>query len=438
MNRIFGAIILGVALQSVGAAKDAMAEVSSAIRVNDMKHVLGDVKQAFITDRLTTRAAADNLLKGFTAMKVDGIRIPIFAEGLTPNKEIFDYFYNKAVSEGFSIYANPAEFEGGVRIACGVLHEDRCETLGSNSRSQILIDRIKDFASEYKCDWIGPFNEDGRPGADWTANQMSNIFAALQGNVNGADLIGPEVWGIPASIRVMNESSIAENIKVAGTHNLGFNHSDWPEFMTVAKQNNLPVWDTEVNDFDKFGTGTRLDAALDAGVDGLVLYNSWTMISTTNGSVNNAGQRMMNKYLKFRTDRTYYLDNQATRKRLASDGNSESPYTTAIGTTGPDVEWKFVAKGNGYYHLQRAAGGPIPRLRSNGTDLADMQATSSNQGWTFFDITQGFQSDAYHLSLPSGPVGNRRLQVDNNGSIRMVANTSSGSWTLFTFSEVED
>ena len=176
MNRTFLSIILGITLLSSGTTKLALAQDSSAIRVNDMDHVIGDVKQALINNNITTRAAADNLLKGFKAMQVDGIRIPIFAEGLNPNKAMFDYFYDEAVSEGFSIYANPAEFEGAVRIACGVLKEERCNTLGDNQKSEILINRIKDFASEYKSDWIGPFNEDGAPGADWTASQMLSLI----------------------------------------------------------------------------------------------------------------------------------------------------------------------------------------------------------------------------------------------------------------------
>jgi len=222
-----------------------------------------------------------------------------------------------------------------------------------------------------------------------------------------------------------------------GTHNLGFNHSDWPEFIALAEDNNLPVWDTEVNDNDKFGTGTRLDAALDADIDGLVLYNSWTMISLTNGSINAAGQNMMSKYLKFRTDRTYYIDNLANRKRLATDGESESPYTTDIGTTGSDVEWKFVDNGNGYYHLERAAGGSISRLRSDNTEFADMQATSSSGAWTYFIISQGPSPGAYYLSLPAGPISHNRLQVTREGDIKMVTTASQGSWTLFTFTEVD-
>ena len=232
---------------SVGAVGMALAqepeEISSAIYVNDMDHVLGDVKQAFIRNLITTEAQADNLIEGLKALHVDGIRIPIYPEGLNPNQAMFDYFYEQAVAEGFRIYANPAQSSGANKIACGTL-TDRCTTNSIDQRTNTLIDRIKDFADEYEVDWIGPFNEDGAPGADWTAAQIDNIFSSLDGDVNGAELIGPDVWGIPASISVLNETEIEDHISVAGTHNLGFHHSSWPTFQALAILSGLPVWDT--------------------------------------------------------------------------------------------------------------------------------------------------------------------------------------------------
>lgn len=412
---------------------------SSSIWVNDMDHVLGDVKQAFIQNRISTRAEVENLLVGFKAMQVDGIRIPIFTEGLTPNKEMFDYFYSRAVSEGFLIFANPAQHIGGARIACGVLELNGaiCQTKDVNARTLALINRVKEFSAEYKSDWISPFNEDGAPDDAWSVAQMNTIYSSLKNNVNGADLIGPDVWGIPASIRVMNETTVSNNIDIAGTHNLGFNHQQWPTFISLAAQNNLPVWDTEVNDSDKFGTGTRLDAALGAEVDGLVLYNSWTTIDLTDGSINQAGQRIMGKYLKFRTDKTYYIDSIAHNIRLASDGESESPYTTSTNTTGSDVEWKFVDKGNGFYHIDRAAGGSKPRLRSDSSAFADMDPTSSSMNWTYYNISESISPDAYYLTLPNGPQ-NKRLQMTNTGEIKMEPTSSQGGWVSFRLTEVPD
>jgi len=52
----------------------------------------------------------------------------------------------------------------------------------------------------------------------------------------------------------------------------------------------VPTWDSEVNNFDVKANGTRLEAALAASVDGLVIYNSCSDINLTNCSVNSSAQ----------------------------------------------------------------------------------------------------------------------------------------------------
>ncbi len=269
-----------------------------SIYTNDMDYVLGDVKQAFIQDKISTEEQVDNLLTGFKAMAVNGIRIPIFAEGLEPNKAMFDYFYSQAVAQGFLIFANPAQSSGGQRIANGILDGTIMSVKDDTTATNKLINRVKNFAQEYKCTWINPFNEDGAPDAAWSTNQMNTIYSSLFNNLNGAVLIGPCVWGIPASIKVLNNTNISNYITVASTHNLGFNHSSWSTFISAAEEKNLPVWDSEVNHYDKYGTGTRLEAALENKVDGLVLYNSWNTISLTDGSINDNAEEWMSLYLK--------------------------------------------------------------------------------------------------------------------------------------------
>ncbi|WP_373941783.1 T9SS type A sorting domain-containing protein [Polaribacter sejongensis] len=273
---------------------------TSEIYTNDMDYVLGDAKQAFIQDKIKTKEQADNLLQGFINLKVNGIRIPIYAEGLNPNKEMFDYFYTIAVEAGFPIFANPAQSSGGHRIARGVLNttESLCDVKNDANATNILIERIKDFAAEYKCKWINAFNEDGRTNNPWTPSQMNTIYSSLYNNVNGAELIGSCAWGIPASIDVMNNTNIEDYITVAATHNLGFNHSSWPTFINLAKAKGLPVWDSEVNHNDAKGNGTRLEKALEYKVDGLVMYNLWNSINLTDGSVKSSGETLMALYLK--------------------------------------------------------------------------------------------------------------------------------------------
>lgn len=410
---------------------------TSTVYTNDMDYVLGDVKQAFITNAITTTAQADNLIEGFKTMNVNGIRIPIYATGVNPNETMYDYFYDEAVAAGFKIFANPAQSSGGARIACGILDGTVCN-VKSTTYTNALVTRIKAFAVDYPCDWINPFNEDGAPGGEWYGGQMNDIYSQLDGQINGAELIGPCVWGLPGSISVLQNTTIENNITIASSHNLGFNHSDWSTFIALADASNLPVWDSEVNNNDKFGTGSRLEAALDAGVDGLVLYNSWNTISLTNGSVSTGGQDMMDLYLKFRTDKTYYIDCTGTNKRLANTGSSEDAYGTTTSTTGDNVEWKFVDKGNGYYHIQRDAGGSKPRLRTDGSSFADMNSTGSTGTQTYFDFVSGSASGSYHITAINYSGSNKRLQITSGNDVKMTTTSSTGSWVSFKFTQAGD
>ncbi|MBW1298351.1 RICIN domain-containing protein, partial [Aquimarina litoralis] len=133
----------------------------------------------------------------------------------------------------------------------------------------------------------------------------------------------------------------------------------------------------------------------------------------------------------------YYLDVLKHNVRLAATGESEAPYTTSTNTTGADVEWQFVAKGNGYWHLQRAAGGTKPRLRTDNSSAADMQPTAWNGVYTYYEITEGTSNESYFLTLPDGPSNYRRLQIDPNGNVNMVSAAAAGSWESFTITPVE-
>ena len=137
-------------------------------------------------------------------------------------------------------------------------------------------------------------------------------------------------------------------------------------------------------------------------------------------------------------NKTYYIDAPIHNLRLAADGNSENPYSAPIATTGDDVEWVFVAKGNGSWHIRRAAGGSKPgiRTRNNGGE-PDMQATSSSGSFTYYDITPSSAiNDTYFLTLPDAPGNLRRLQINNSGAIRFVNVNSSGTWESFKITEV--
>lgn len=273
----------------------------------NLEIVLGDVKQAQILNRLSTTLQVENLLIGFKALGVQGIRITIFPEGENDNEEMFDYLYTRAKAEGFKIMANPALWEGAQRIANKVLHGTDLDpnnqgsvgpaVIGNDEATQIVIDRIKEFANKYEVDWITPFNEDGRPNSTWSTSQINTIYSELHNNVNGAKLIGPCTWGVPAGTLMLTQTDIKQYITVATTHNLGFNHDSWPGFIEAA--GDLPVWDSEVNNNAAFADrATRIDAAISAGVNGLVLYDSWRFISLTDGTLNSTGNTFRNKIYK--------------------------------------------------------------------------------------------------------------------------------------------
>ena len=268
----------------------------------NLVYVLGDVKQAQIRNSLQSTAEIENLLDGFEELGVNGIRITIFPEDEDPNPELFDYLYTRAKAKGFKIMANPALWRGAVRIANKVLYGTPLELQGDTGPSpvgnaqatNIVIQRIKDFADEYEVDWINPFNEDGRPGQFWTVGQMNQIYSGLFNDVNGAELVGPGTWGIPAGTQVLQDTNIMQYITVATTHNLGFDHDAWGGFQNVA--GDLPVWDSEVNNNVVYpDRATRIDAALEVGVDGLVLYDSWRYVSLTDGSLNSNGNIIKSK-----------------------------------------------------------------------------------------------------------------------------------------------
>ena len=135
--------------------------------------------------------------------------------------------------------------------------------------------------------------------------------------------------------------------------------------------------------------------------------------------------------------KTYYIDSPVHGLRLAATGEAEDPYTTSTSETGADVEWKFVAKGNGSWHIQRAAGGSKPRLRSRNNGESDMQSTSSSGNRTYYDFTAGSSNNTHFATLPDITANDyQRLQVASNGDVNLVPKSFSGSWESLRFTEV--
>ena len=133
----------------------------------------------------------------------------------------------------------------------------------------------------------------------------------------------------------------------------------------------------------------------------------------------------------------YYIDVPVHNLRIGATGQSEEPFTTSTNTTGANVEWKFVSNGEGSWHIDRAAGGSLPRLRTDATEFADMQSTASDGRWESFEFAKGALDNTYFITSINGPASNERLQVDSSDNIKMVLSGYNGTWESFRFTEVE-
>jgi len=397
--------------------------------VGNIKNVLGDVKQGQINNLLKTTSEIDNLLDGFEEMGVNGVRIAIFADGVNPNESMYNYLFNQAKARGFKIFANPAQGGGGARIANGILN-GTSSSVKNTAASNALVARIKEFAQDYKCDWINCFNEDGRPGSVWYSGQVNNIYAALDGNLNGAELIGSCDWGIEAGLLSLQETRMKNHISIAATHNLGFQHGLWDDY--IAEAGNLPVWDSEVNDFDKFGTGTRLEAAIEAGVDGLVLYDSWRRINKATGELSSAEIAMKEKYTQY-----YYIRNKNSGdyiKPFRNGTNGTLMVQAPTSYTGDFTQWEIVPTDNGYVRFKNKGSGMYFRPTDN-NNYSNIYASNSFSGsgtyvqWKISDIDDRYsyvtnrQSGKKMRSINGSDLGNS----NNESEIRI--NQVPSSWT---------
>ena len=133
--------------------------------------------------------------------------------------------------------------------------------------------------------------------------------------------------------------------------------------------------------------------------------------------------------------KTYYLDVPRHNLRLAATGESEDPFTTFTTTTGADVEWRFISNGEGSWHIQRAAGGSVPRLRTDNSLLADMQEESFEGNFTEYQFTQGSAPNTHFLTLTDGPGAFQRLQMTPDGVIRFFSEAAVGSWESWQITE---
>lgn len=132
--------------------------------------------------------------------------------------------------------------------------------------------------------------------------------------------------------------------------------------------------------------------------------------------------------------KTYYIDNPYWDLRLGADG-TEDAYTTSTSTTGANVEWTITASPTAdFFYVDCNGGGSVPRIRTDRTADADMQATSSSGNWTRWEFTNTGNDSFYMTVLDNSSY--ERLQFDSAGDVKMVNETLTGDWEMFTFTEV--
>lgn len=134
----------------------------------------------------------------------------------------------------------------------------------------------------------------------------------------------------------------------------------------------------------------------------------------------------------------YWIDvanGDGANVRLSTNGSVEEPFLQTVNQQGSWTRWKFVARSDGLWHLQRAAGGNLPRLRTDTTQFADMQGTGSAGTWTRFEVTPSTTvNGAYYLTLPQAPSARQRLRrVGGSSRLEFVSANNRGnrvSWFI--------
>ena len=137
-------------------------------------------------------------------------------------------------------------------------------------------------------------------------------------------------------------------------------------------------------------------------------------------------------------NKLYHIDNPAHGLRLAASANSEVLGSRTFSSSGVDTQWRFVQSAtSGLWHIQRAAGGSTPRIRTVLTTIPDMQATNSSGTWTRFSITPNSnRPGTYLLTVPLANTLNQRLRLLSNGTTDFAGNTNLGDNPSFVITEV--
>ena len=137
-------------------------------------------------------------------------------------------------------------------------------------------------------------------------------------------------------------------------------------------------------------------------------------------------------------NKIYHIDNPALGLRLAAVSGSEELVSRPIDSSDEDTQWQFVPSPTpGLWHIQRAAGGDTPRIRTDKTQSPDMQEITSSGVWTQFSIEANPNiPGTYLLTIPYQSIEYQRLRLRADGTTEFTTTKSMGNWPSFVFVEV--
>ncbi|AZQ64769.1 T9SS type A sorting domain-containing protein [Flammeovirga pectinis] len=132
--------------------------------------------------------------------------------------------------------------------------------------------------------------------------------------------------------------------------------------------------------------------------------------------------------------KTYYMVSPTHNLKIGANG-AEDAFTTSLSATDQTVQWQLSeSTTEGYYYIDCLGGGGKPRIRTDQSTVADMQAATSKGDWTKWLLEEVAGTSYYKLTTRGGT--NPRLKVTSNGVVEMSTIASGGTNTYISFEEV--